>query len=773
MTKLAQSVLFALYALFCFVLADTNYVQHYTSSRYAFPGVQISDVFPTLSFTDITQMLSYNQQELILLTSNSLLIFTEIDPTKSPLVKRVDTQMNITIVPGTRMAWLHKNTTLVLAIPNVGVSICVAPFNKACVTHQVTLGVVSAVEASSQGTIFVGSTKGLYSMSVKGRNFHAPRIVDPVTSLGWNDQLQLLTVGTAAKFYTIDERNRVERFQWTNAVVELGPTAQVFIDKHDGKNTSILYLGNPICINTYDTTTKVYGRMGGIIDMFNDIEGVGIPYGHITTMTKQGSDLWIGTIKGAARFDTVAQTWSYYHSVRWMIGSNVTSIVTVPSSNANIYHAWISTEQGLSKVTIDGTWTLERKAEHFHKLDLQHDRDGIISLDCTLQRVGDLKNCKTGSQDSDGLWTSYHLGGLCYKYAVTKDPKVKQEALRAFSALEKLNFITGIPGLPARSFASWEDAKHAGGTWYNSTVYPGLAWKGDTSSDTISGHLYVYPVFYDLVAETPEEKQRALYLIESITWYIVSNDYYLIDVTGLPTTWGVWNPIDLESEKHKDERGLNALQIVAWLASAYRVTKDEKYLGAVRYLKSQGYFENIVNTKLIDDSDINTTGMVFVQTNDIGGSDDQLAALSYMVYYHNVKQLDNPEEFGKSKIDLSIQRWIKLIAPWQSSLFNVVYMASSANRDSRLIQDTIKTFKQWPLDTITWCMMNSHRLDIIKSPQDTRIITRVLPYDEREYFNWNSSPFRIDSPGICGTSAKASFAFTMPYWAASYYKIVE
>jgi hypothetical protein len=157
----------------------------------------------------------------------------------------------------------------------------------------------------------------------------------------------------------------------------------------------------------------------------------------------------------------------------------------------------------------------------------------------------------------------------------------------------------------------------------------------------------------------------------------------------------------------------------------------------------------------------------------IGGSDDQLAALSYMVYYHNVKQLDNPEEFGKSKIDLSIQRWIKLIAPWQSSLFNVVYMASSDNYDSGLTQDTIKTFKQWPLDTITWCMMNSHRLDIIKSPQDTRIITRVLPYDEREYFNWNSSPFRIDSPGICGTSAKASFAFTMPYWAARYYKVIE
>jgi hypothetical protein len=727
-----------------------------------FPGVQISDVFPTLSFTDITQMLSYNQQELILLTSNSLLIFTEIDPTKSPLVKRVDTQMNITIVPGTRMAWLHKNTTLVLAIPNVGVSICVAPFNKACVTHQVTLGVVSAVETSSQGTIFVGSTKGLYSMSVKGHNFHAPRIVDPITSLGWNDQLQLLTVGTEAKFYTIDERNRIERFQWTNAVVELGPTAQVFIDKHDGKNTSILYLGNPICINTYDTTTKVYGRMGGIIDMFNDIEGVGIPYGHITTMTNQRSDLWIGTIKGAARFDTVAQTWSYYHSVRWMIGSNVTSIVTVPSSNANIYHAWISTEQGLSKVTIDGTWTLERKAEHFHKLDLQHDRDGLCSNDCSLKRVGDLAGCKTGTNDNDGLWTSYHLGNLCYKYAMTKDPAIKKEALRVFGALEKLNFVTGIPGLPARSFAAWEDAKHAGGTWYNSTVYPELAWKADTSSDEIVGHLYVYPVFYDLVAETPEEKQRALYLIESITWYIVSNDYYLIDKTGLPTTWGVWNPIDLDSARHYGERGINALQIVAWLASAYRVTKDDKYLGAVRYLKSQGYFEQLINAKLTDISDINTSG----------GSDDQLASLTYMVYYHSIRQLPNPEEFGKSQVDLSLQRWIKLVSPWKSSLFNVAYMASSGNHDTRLIQDTVTTLKQWPLDPIKWCMMNSHRLDIIRSPQDPSISVQVIPYDEREYFNWNGSPFVLDTQGICGNQAKAGFPFTMPYWAARYYKLV-
>jgi hypothetical protein len=49
--------------------------------------------------------------------------------------------------------------------------------------------------------------------------------------------------------------------------------------------------------------------------------------------------------------------------------------------------------------------------------------------------------------------------------------------------------------------------------------------------------MWAYPLVYQLVAETPEEKSRALRLINDITSYIVKNNFYLIDVTGNRTTW--------------------------------------------------------------------------------------------------------------------------------------------------------------------------------------------------------------------------------------------
>lgn len=97
--------------------------------------------------------------------------------------------------------------------------------------------------------------------------------------------------------------------------------------------------------------------------------------------------------------------------------------------------------------------------------------------------------------------------------------------------------------------------------------------------------MMVYPLVYALVAETAEEKARARNLIYNIVHYIVENGFVLIDVTGKPTTWfhflvffslprGKWSPQYLNDDiTWYDERGLNSLQILSWLLSAYHHTK--------------------------------------------------------------------------------------------------------------------------------------------------------------------------------------------------------
>jgi len=102
----------------------------------------------------------------------------------------------------------------------------------------------------------------------------------------------------------------------------------------------------------------------------------------------------------------------------------------------------------------------------------------------------------------------------CFHYATTKDPSARSNALSAFAGMEFLYKVTGIRGLMARTFAHSTDPHLEKLSlsvlpWINSTTEPGWIWQGDTSSDQVTGHMFVYHVFYDLVAETPDEKKRA------------------------------------------------------------------------------------------------------------------------------------------------------------------------------------------------------------------------------------------------------------------------
>lgn len=66
-----------------------------------------------------------------------------------------------------------------------------------------------------------------------------------------------------------------------------------------------------------------------------------------------------------------------------------------------------------------------------------------------------------------------------------------------------------------------------------------------------------------------------------VTGYIKTNGYYLIDVTNQSTRWGVWAPEQLNlNQSWSDERGLNSLQILSFLLSAYRITEKADYLSA-------------------------------------------------------------------------------------------------------------------------------------------------------------------------------------------------
>ena len=75
--------------------------------------------------------------------------------------------------------------------------------------------------------------------------------------------------------------------------------------------------------------------------------------------------------------------------------------------------------------------------------------------------------------------------------------------------------VTGVPGLMARSVLK-ENSTIPDGVWHNSSTCPGWIWKGDTSSDEVVGHMFAYPIVYDLVADGEEEKQMVEDLVDDI-----------------------------------------------------------------------------------------------------------------------------------------------------------------------------------------------------------------------------------------------------------------
>jgi hypothetical protein len=173
----------------------------------------------------------------------------------------------------------------------------------------------------------------------------------------------------------------------------------------------------------------------------------------------------------------------------------------------------------------------------------RHNRHGL-SGDCYLDSFGNIPSCLNHDNDNNGLWTSLVVAAEVFRYAVTGDNDAYETAVSYFEGMRMLNVFTGIKGLMARSFIVPGEPITSGGTWHNVTIpgYEGWQWKGDTSSDEVTGHMFAYPIFAKLMNQSSEYVPLALELIDNIVHYIVENDFYLIDITGLPTTWGRWNP---------------------------------------------------------------------------------------------------------------------------------------------------------------------------------------------------------------------------------------
>lgn len=220
------------------------------------------------------------------------------------------------------------------------------------------------------------------------------------------------------------------------------------------------------------------------------------------------------------------------------------------------------------------------------------------------------------------------LGGGSDRLDLLCECSLPHESLACLPAcVQFLNDVTGSPGFMARSVRRSGDPA-ASGAWANSTAYPGwlyvcaapppflrascrsvtrtprpnaspsqpLAQKRDTSSDEVVGHLFAYSTIAAALGNATGGGVRlhpaaaaagtglataAVRLMDVIGSGLVNNSWYLIDpVTHRRTTWGVWNPAQLNGMRRwADGRGLNSLQILAFMTAARRFTGRSAFYG--------------------------------------------------------------------------------------------------------------------------------------------------------------------------------------------------
>ena len=531
----------------------------------------------------------------------------------------------------------------------------------------------------------------------------------------------------------------------------------------------------------------------------------GLPYNDFTTaMGAADGSVWFGTPKGAIRFD--GEHWAYRQGERWLPHDEVRSIKIDGEGNI-----WFATPDGVGRIAFR-QMTLAEKAGFYEEEMEKYIRRtpfGYVS-EVSLSTPGDKSEIHYHDSDNDGLWTSMYGAGECFAYAATKDPKAKDRALRAFEALRFLQKVTqGCEHSPPKGYVArtilpidrpdpnvgrlerdqrereegdrlWKVyeprwPKSSDGKWY---------WKSDTSSDELDGHYFFYPAYYDLVADTEEEKERVREVVRDLTDHLVDHDFNLVDHDGTPTRWGVYGPSSLNNDPNWwVERGLKSLSMLSYLAVAEHVTGDAKYAAAAR--------------DLIDTHGYRANAMIYKIHLGIGSgnqSDDEMAFMSF----YNLVKYTKDEALRREILCSFYLAWI-VEQPEMNPFFNFAYAAFGqgasysdpfATHDispwKGWLEDSLATLQGFPLDRCNWAHQNSHRLDIVhlrrqqardpyapgRGGRGYRNNGKVLPVEERHFNHWNTDPWALDYGGDGRVLANGT-VFLLPYYMGLYHGFIE
>ena len=175
--------------------------------------------------------------------------------------------------------------------------------------------------------------------------------------------------------------------------------------------------------------------------------------------------------------------------------------------------------------------------------------------------------------DDSVLWTGVYLGSQALRYALTADPRAKENAIKAVKTLDGNLHVTGAKGYIARYWGSQKSFPYYSDAFCESFIdchkitkgkYAGDFWMGSTTSkDQYSGWFFGMSLAYSYIDD--QETKR-----------IIKEDVLEIVDTLIEHNWIILN----EKGKYNPYSAIakvSDIYQIAWLLTALDVSQDPKY----------------------------------------------------------------------------------------------------------------------------------------------------------------------------------------------------
>ena len=285
-------------------------------------------------------------------------------------------------------------------------------------------------------------------------------------------------------------------------------------------------------------------------------------------------------------------------------------------------------------------------------------------------------------------------------------------------------------------------------------------WKGDTSSDEITGHFFGYLVFYDLAADENDRVQVRAH-VRKVMDGLIAGGYRLIDIDGKPTRWGNWSPDDLNRNPDwSGDRGLNCLEMLSFLKASNHITGDDQYRRHyLELLEKQGYGDLARRPRSL-------------RPGERTHIDDELLALAIpaVALYETDPKL-------KTIYRDALAFWLPQIRNDHSPYFSFVYGAMSGAQSGEEfgLAAAVEFLRDTPLDLVEWAVDNSRREDLrlVRQPiVEVRQTDRMLPPSERGVMRWDNNPWAAVQ-GAGGEVESSGVFWLLPYWMGRYYGFIQ